>query len=508
MKNSDYKKEVANYIKKNDKINLDILWQVTELKNIWEWGNAFVYSWKIENKEIALKFLCSSDRNKEKRFFAEYINLQKLNHDNIVKYISLDKLNLWEMSVLVIVMKRYQTSLQERVKAIQVDSDSFKKFFNFLLNTVEYIHAKWIIHRDIKPENIFLDENDSYILWDFWIAWYNHEEYIKHHTEKSERVWNRLFSAPEQEMVWTQAKETMDIYAIWQLLYWFVTQERVSWTWLKSIEKTISDIPLWIDSVISRCTRIEESERFQSIWEIRDYIKSKQEKTVDPLKIIQLFDEICRYTFPKKDFNNVSYTNDIKKIDNFFEQIQQNIEWFNSYIRYLQCNTEFFTLGSGYFNPKRVTWMRKIWGKWFVCNIKEMWVYRSWDDLKNFALLHYLPWMPVTIDKEQHFMYYLVDNKHIVTFQEWDDWYAEINGKSYDLSECPWEFIELEEKEWYIFIWTFFNTVLDVNHEHALVSFVKNIMLSDKVINNKDVWNLGKSLRIDSVRYSKWWIMI
>lgn len=39
--------------------------------------------------------------------------------------------------------------------------DKFKafKFFNDLLNGIEYLHQHGIVHRDIKPENLLFNTN-------------------------------------------------------------------------------------------------------------------------------------------------------------------------------------------------------------------------------------------------------------------------------------------------------------------------------------------------------------
>ncbi|TNJ38582.1 hypothetical protein FGF66_08000 [Chlorobaculum thiosulfatiphilum] len=113
-------------------------------------GNGIVYSGKILNETIALKFLISEAsgntlKNKTNRFLAEYFNVVTLKESTgIVKYIDYDILNFDDsegfVSLPVILMKKYDTSLS----AIQKNKteEEFKKLFNFLLSTLEKIHLR------------------------------------------------------------------------------------------------------------------------------------------------------------------------------------------------------------------------------------------------------------------------------------------------------------------------------------------------------------------------------
>lgn len=45
-----------------------------------------------------------------------------------------------------------------------------KRFFNQLMNGVNYLHNKGVAHRDLKPENLLLDEHDNLKISDFGMA--------------------------------------------------------------------------------------------------------------------------------------------------------------------------------------------------------------------------------------------------------------------------------------------------------------------------------------------------
>lgn len=45
-----------------------------------------------------------------------------------------------------------------------------RRFFNQLMDGVNYLHTKGVAHRDLKPENLLLDEQDTLKISDFGMA--------------------------------------------------------------------------------------------------------------------------------------------------------------------------------------------------------------------------------------------------------------------------------------------------------------------------------------------------
>lgn len=45
-----------------------------------------------------------------------------------------------------------------------------RRFFNQLMNGVDFLHGKGVAHRDLKPENLLLDEHDNLKISDFGMA--------------------------------------------------------------------------------------------------------------------------------------------------------------------------------------------------------------------------------------------------------------------------------------------------------------------------------------------------
>lgn len=48
--------------------------------------------------------------------------------------------------------------------------DDARRFFNQLMDGVNYLHSKGVAHRDLKPENLLLDELDHLKISDFGMA--------------------------------------------------------------------------------------------------------------------------------------------------------------------------------------------------------------------------------------------------------------------------------------------------------------------------------------------------
>jgi eukaryotic-like serine/threonine-protein kinase len=274
-------------------------------------GNGIAYKGKINNVEVAVKFLVldeNAQKNKTKRFIAEYINVLNANSlKNIVKYFNFDiflfVVDQDTFTIPVIIMKLYCGDLKKWKSTVSKDERNFIKLFDFLLETIESIHKAGIIHRDIKPENILFDENESLVLADFGIANYNPQMFaIANLTEKGERVGNREFSAPEQEKGKVKAHETMDIYAMGQVLQWFATGTPHRGTGRKRITEIeeFKGLNLY-DSIISQCLNQDVSKRFQSIQEIRDFIEESKKKY--PMNYIQKFHDILQLSFPKAGKN-------------------------------------------------------------------------------------------------------------------------------------------------------------------------------------------------------------
>ncbi len=441
------KQSLQAYIKSKKVINFALGKFEYDPSSIGEGGNGIAYKGKINNIDVAVKFLVLDDnapKNKNKRFVAEYINVMNTNSlKNVVKYFNFEFFMLVinnddYFEIPTIIMKLYNGDLKKWKKDHGKNQENFLKLFNFLLETVESIHNAGIIHRDIKPENILFDENGDLVLADFGIAHYNPQMFaIANLTKNGERVGNREFSAPEQEKVKTKVHGTMDIYAIGQVLQWFVTDNPHRGTGRINITNIVGFEDLGVyDTIISKCLNQDASKRFQSIQEIRDFIEKGKKKY--PMNYIQKLHDIIQLSFPKAEENQVNKITDLVSINRFFNKLQAEIEYFGTHLYWkigdLESNIERINIEN---NTLKFGLMNKL----REFNIAELYLFLTHREQRNFILLR--------VEKNQRFengrfeKYLYLDNE--VTYEEFQKNIVEIEGKVKNVGST--EIVEIERKE-------------------------------------------------------------
>jgi len=463
-------------------------------------GNALVYEASFLQKVVAIKFLITESTGntrsqKLKRFLAEYFNIISI-HDpsNIVRYIDYDLLKFTDdegdLEIPVIIMKKYDESLaKEREKGI--DREGFLSLYNFLVNTVEKIHNSGIIHRDIKPENILID-GDNFVLADFGIASFNPEMFtVKALTGKKERLGNRLFSAPEQEDSGIEPHKTMDIYAIGQVLHWYVTGRPHRGTGRQNISNIIDDLEIY-NSLIDICLYNDPLKRFQSIKEIRGFLKKTTKKNV--WEYLRLFNLICRRNFPKNE-TGIFHSSEIRRIDQLFADFHKEAARFEDYLWWHNgiSNSDFI--------PVYVDEGVWLFGD-IEYNIKEIWVHYDSRVYNDFILVHYLPSKPFIVDGEELFYSVIVDDQFHISSTEYQNGYAEINGEIVNLFEHKVESIQKENEEGYLFIGTKFNCILRTKNDLTVMNFIKNVEETGQIDFEEFklfIWSLRKHIYPDVV---------
>lgn len=487
------KEKLYKYLKDNgNKFSLK-LGEFLVVENIGEGGNGVVYKTTINGYCVAIKCLVSNTtgktfKGKLDRFRAEYFNIATIsNSANIVKYIDYDSIIIQEetrdIEIPCILMKCYDSSLKNNIEVF--DEVEFKNLFNFLLDTVENIHKSGIIHRDIKPENI-LKEEDGLILADFGIASYNPEVFkIRAETRAGERLGNRLFSAPEQENPNEIPAKTMDVYAIGQVLQWFATGKTHRGTGRQSIPLESEYLKI-IDRIIDICLSNNPKDRFQSIPEIREYIKHHSRK--DPFDLLLDFNKLCRKCFPKNPYGLV-YSNELNKIDFIFAQMQiaLNMKIFQNTLMWYNGSSDF------YFElQKKGDGVWKFNETEFV--IKEIWVNYDSTGLNDFILIHHVPNTPFSIDGKETYNTAIVDNEHYISYEEYENGYAEINGEIIDLSGHNVEFIDREKKDGYFFICNRYHCLYHSDNSIQTRSFIEKTQCDVSDI-QKDIEEFTREIR-------------
>ena len=130
--------------------------------------------WYAESKigtKAAVKILSeelSHNAQMQERFLNEAKVMVQLDHPNIRKVYGFDEID----GRPAIVMEYLDGSdLKARMKRGQrFTQEELVKWWNQLVDALNYTHAQNIVHRDIKPSNIFIDQKGNAKLLDFGIA--------------------------------------------------------------------------------------------------------------------------------------------------------------------------------------------------------------------------------------------------------------------------------------------------------------------------------------------------
>jgi serine/threonine protein kinase len=171
-----------------------------------------------------------------------------------------------------------------------------------LMDGLEFLHANGVVHRDIKPQNIFRDTY-GHLIGDLGIASFDPDLFARQaKTKHGERLGNYLFSAPEQAYS-AAAAPTMDIFALGQLIQWYVSG---------SVHKGTNRAPLgevvpgWaVDETVEACLRNNPSDRPASIKEVRDLLQTLKtsetpiESASRKWDALHAFDDALSKSFPK-----------------------------------------------------------------------------------------------------------------------------------------------------------------------------------------------------------------
>ena len=432
----------------NKNVFLCSLGEIKKLLLIGETNSAKVYRVKLYEKELAMKVLTGVDAKHKARFLAEYVNLATCTLDNYyIRSFFYDELETNGMKYPYTLMPLCDYDLK---KYLQGDVDrvsAFKEFEKFLLDAVEDLHDNGIIHRDLKPENILL-KDDEFWLADFGIAHYSPEAAIHNLTEKGERLANYQFAPREQFIDHAPAHPTMDIYAIGQLLLWFITGKTSTGAPTFRIP---SEYPPYLHEMILNCIKDDPKARFQSIAAIKTFIKEKKTKSfnerAEEYRLALLhFETMQLHINPKMGHEQIIRVEDVdlacKDMVEGFNKERQNL-------KYVKYDYNFLT-GIGQpsdYNIKRMGYDSGVLNiNSFYFKVKDILVYRDSSLSKNFI---FIKAGPCNSSMGREHDYAIVDGKYKISIEEADNAFArELGGqRNVDLRGRPIERVYFENGE-------------------------------------------------------------
>lgn len=325
-------KSLVQYFKDAKTLQTDI-GAFTYVNNIGQGGNAHVLEFAKGNQHFAVKFIRHGDSQKLARFIDEYFCAAMLpTHSNIARSYHFDSVTIEDDLYSLIVMKRYGKSLQQLGPLTSAFEDEQEekasKLFVDLCKGLHHLHAHQVIHRDLKPQNIFFDEShDKFVIGDLGIAHFNNEMFAKAaETKSSDRLANYLFSAPEQANSKLPPIPANDIYALAQVMQWYLKGQSIRGLGRESFRGTTGLTMLGvIDKAVEKCLYNNPDFRFKTIKHIADFVEEQRKpQQKDPMVMLDDFDRSIRMAFTK--IQEVAETEKPEEIEDFINIVQTECE--------------------------------------------------------------------------------------------------------------------------------------------------------------------------------------
>lgn len=171
--------------------------------------------WYAENEigmKAAVKIMSdelSRNAQMRERFLNEAKVMVKLDHPNIRKVHGYGEVD----GRPAIIMEYLDGSdLKARMKSGQRFTDEeLVKWWNQLVDALNYTHAQNIVHRDIKPSNIFVDQHGNVKLLDFGIAKVTE---TTTGTQTGSTLGTRIYMSPEQVKDPKRVGVSSDVYSL------------------------------------------------------------------------------------------------------------------------------------------------------------------------------------------------------------------------------------------------------------------------------------------------------
>ena len=174
-------------------------------------------------EKIAIKVLKQTRQEYAERFNLEFEILSSLSHPNILRVYDFGDGN----GNLFFTMQRWENSLFDYLENPPFHLEPNERKFTMkekmsllqeLLKGIEALHKKQIIHRDICPQNILINSDLSLCICDFGLAKVGETELTN-----SNKSNPKIYGAPEQDTLLTNATFHSDIYSFCVLAYQLLT---------------------------------------------------------------------------------------------------------------------------------------------------------------------------------------------------------------------------------------------------------------------------------------------
>jgi serine/threonine protein kinase len=256
-----------------------------------EGGTARVYRGRhlLMDQDVAIKVLrpeISSCPEAVERFLDEARTLAKLRHPNIVTVHDFDRTD--SLAWMVMELLEGETLADRRQRVGRLTWSSVRRILLQLCSALRAAHEQGILHRDIKPENCVCIPNGAdreFIkIVDFGISSIRAGDHVQSLEPRGYIAGTPGYMAPER--MFGRGDERSDIYSTGVLMYELLTGTLPFTGVFPSQRKVEVEPPSLrtaqccsraVDRVVLRALAYEPEERFQSMRELANAIRSASE---------------------------------------------------------------------------------------------------------------------------------------------------------------------------------------------------------------------------------------
>lgn len=244
------------------------------------------YDSKLE-RYVLLKILVHSkdySENFTDYFLREARSLAQLSHPGIAKVFDFGR----DQGYLYLVLEFVTGKPLSEILGTPVE---WRKATDFLLpiaDALAYAHESGIIHRDLAPENIIINEDGQPVLRDFSVARIIEDEETRDVTGTNAGFGSPTYMSPEQGKG-MPVDYRADIYSLGIIFFELITgkppfsAENNMEILIQQVmaappnpRKYIPDLPISVERAILTCLKKDPDERFQSVQEFSEALKSVQ----------------------------------------------------------------------------------------------------------------------------------------------------------------------------------------------------------------------------------------
>jgi hypothetical protein len=234
------------------------------------------------DRDVAIKILNPDlmDAETTERFRREAITLAKLNHPRIAHVYELTR----EADSMLMVMEyvRGETFEKLSTRSGPLALDRAIILCTHVLDALHHAHGAGVVHRDLKPANLMLTALGDVKVMDFGIARVAGTE---HMTNDGYMMGTPAYMAPEQ-VRGQEVDPRADVYAMAVVLYRLVTAQLpfkadTAVAMIQSqlhdpptpLRKYRSDLPDWLDAVLTRALAKAPGDRYQTAEQLREALE-------------------------------------------------------------------------------------------------------------------------------------------------------------------------------------------------------------------------------------------